>query len=516
MSFEGNQDQSTGLSLEQLETILERIDELVGVMKVEAPGRYRILAANHAYFANSPKTRDQLIGKLLEEWLSPEGFRVWDAKAREVLAFNRSIHFESTSYTLSTPQTLEQHWTPIKDKEGNVTHILVVARNITELKRVQERLRQSEKMEAVGQLAGGIAHDFNNLLTAINGFAYLALTRKDIPDDLREYIDGIRRSGERAAALTSQLLAYSRKTVLLPSLMNMNSAVAEMEKILRRLIHENISVAARLQPDLGLVKVDPGQMSQVILNLAVNARDAMPHGGHLNLETANVKLPGPQDETPGDAPAGAYVMLAVKDNGSGMSPEVRDRIFEPFFTTKEAGSGTGLGLSSVYGIVKQSGGYITVQSKSGLGSIFRIFLPMAVPAGVASPAAATLEATPGGKESVLLVEDEEPVRTFVKRALELLGYTVHETGDSEKALADLDAGLQVNLLITDMIMPGMAGTKLAERARARCPGLKVLYISGYADHSLVRQALSEKGAQFLQKPFSPAQLSQIVRQVLDK
>ena len=516
MAVEGKKDAGTGLSLDQLETILERIDELVGVMSVEGPGRYRLLAANRAYFAHSPKPREDVLGKPLEQVLPPEGYRLWDAMAREAIAFKRAVHFESASFTLSPVQILEHHWTPILDAEGECSHILVVARNITELKRVQDRLRQSEKMEAVGQLAGGIAHDFNNLLTAINGFAYLALNHKDLPADLREYIDGIRRSGERAAALTSQLLAYSRKSVLLPSLLNMNTAVAEMEKILRRLIHENITVTSRLQPDLGLVKVDPGQMSQVILNLAVNARDAMSQGGHLALETANVRLPGKAEETPGDAPAGAYVMLAVRDDGSGMTPEVRERIFEPFFTTKEAGSGTGLGLSSVYGIVKQSGGYITVQSKSGQGSAFRIFFPMVAAPAAPDAAVPQAEAAPGGKENVLLVEDEEPVRTFVKRALELLGYSVSERSDSGKALADLEAGLAADVLITDMIMPGMAGTKLAERARALRPDLRVLYISGYADHSLVRQALSDKGAQFLQKPFSPAQLAVMVRQVLDR
>jgi two-component system, cell cycle sensor histidine kinase and response regulator CckA len=515
MTFDSKVKDAPGLTTDQLEAILERIDELVGLMRVDSPGRYRILAANQAYFANSSKTRDEVIGKSLEEFLTPEGFKVWDAKAREVLAFKRPLRFESTTYTMKTPQILEQQWTPILDPFGNCSHILVVARNVTELKNVQDRLRQSEKMEAVGQLAGGIAHDFNNLLTAINGFAYLALIHKDLPEDLREYIDGIRRSGERAAALTSQLLAYSRKTMLLPTLMSMNSAVTEMENILRRLINEDISLMTNLQADLGLVKVDPGQMSQVILNLAVNARDAMPNGGALTLETANVFLPGSPDETPLDAPPGAYVMFSVRDNGDGMPPDVRERIFEPFFTTKVAGRGTGLGLSSVYGIVRQSGGFITVQSSIGDGTVFRIFFPMSDAFSGAPLTAARGEEVPGGRESVLLVEDEEPVRTFVKRALEMLGYRVTGTGDTATAMALLQGGADPDLLITDMIMPGMAGTKLAERARTLRPNLRVLYISGYADHSVVRQAVADKGAQFLQKPFSPAQLAQKIRHVLD-
>jgi len=515
VTFDSKAKDATALTTEQLETILESIDELVGLMRVDAPGRYRILAANQAYFANSPKTRDQVIGKSLDEFLTPQGFKVWDAKAREVLAFKRVLHFESTSFTMNPPQVLEQHWTPILDPLGNCSHILVVARNITELKHVQDRLRQSEKMEAVGQLAGGIAHDFNNLLTAINGFAYLALIRKDVPPDVLEYIDGIRRSGESAAALTSQLLAYSRKTMLMPTLMNMNASVADMEKILRRLIHEDITVRTDLQEDLGLVKVDQGQMGQVILNLAVNARDAMPDGGLLTLETENVFLPGEPGETPQDAPPGAYVMFCVKDDGMGMTPEVRDRIFEPFFTTKEAGGGTGLGLSSVFGIVKQSGGFITVQSERGKGSAFRIFFPLADSAAKPAKPEPPSDAAPKGSENVLLVEDEEPVRTFVKRALELLGYTVRETGDTATALQILKDGFPAEILVTDLVMPGMAGAKLAERARAIRNGLRVLYISGYADHQVVKQALSSRDAQFLQKPFSPAQLAQRIRHILD-
>jgi signal transduction histidine kinase len=512
--LDGIGQERTGLTIEQLETVLERIDELVGVMRVEGPGRYRILAANQAYFSASRKPRHEVVGRLVEEWIGPEGFKVWDAKAREVIAFKRSLRFESVSYTMSPPQNLEHSWAPILDDRGEVGHILVVARNVTELKRVQERLRHSEKMEAVGQLAGGIAHDFNNLLTAINGFAYLALIRQDMPEDMREYIDGIRRSGERAAALTSQLLAYSRKSVLMPTLVNLNTAVGEMEKILRRLIQEDIVVVARLQPDLGLVKVDAGQISQVILNLAVNARDAMPTGGSLTLETMNVRLPG-AEHAPPDAPPGAYVVLAVRDNGTGMTPEIKARIFEPFFTTKDPGRGTGLGLSSVYGIIRQSGGHVTVQSAPGQGSTFRIFLPVANGPDIV-PAAPQNEPPPRGKESVLLVEDEEPVRTFVRRALEVLGYAVREASGGDQALKALEGGLEAELLVTDLIMPGMAGTTLAQKARALRPDLRVLYISGYADNAMLRLALSDKEAQFLQKPFSPSQLALRVRHILDR
>ena len=505
----------------ELSLIYENVTDLVGLMRVNRPGDYKILTANSAYFRLSPKTREQVIGKKLEEFLTPEGFKLWDEKAREILKRKKEIRFESTTYTVKPPLTLEHHWSPILSEDGKVSHILATARNVTELKAAQEKLRQSEKMEAMGQLAGGVAHDFNNLLTAINGFAYLSLARDDLPGELREYLEGIRKAGEKAASLTSQLLAYSRKTVMMPRLLNLNISVSEMEKILRRLIHEDITVTADLKPDLGLVKVDPGQMSQVILNLAVNARDAMPRGGSLRLETENVFLPDGTAAAPADAKPGPYVTFTVRDTGIGMTDEVRQKIFEPFFTTKEPGQGTGLGLSSVYGIVQQSGGYITVESETDKGSTFRVFLPMteAVEETGRSP---DPEHAPRGKESLLLVEDEEPVRIFIRKALESLGYTVRECRDGNDALRILEEeGKQkkpgtIHLLLTDLVMPGVAGSSLFQRARELRPGLKALFISGYADHELVRETLSSPGVQFLQKPFSPVQLALKVRQVLDQ
>ncbi len=500
----------------ELSLIYDHVTDLVGLLRVSAPGEYRILTANSAYFRLSPKTPQEVIGKRLEEFLTPEGFAIWDGKLREIIEHKKAIRFESETYTMNAPFHLDQNWMPVLDDKEEVTHVLVTARDITELKATQERLRQSEKMEAIGQLAGGVAHDFNNLLTAINGFADLSLVRSDLPAEVREYLESIRRSGDKAAALTSQLLAYSRKTMMVPRQLNLNASVTDMEKILRRLINEDITISTRLKPDLGDVRADPGQISQVILNLAVNARDAMPAGGKLTLETSNVSLPAAQAYSPVDAKPGPYVRLSVRDSGTGMSESVRARIFEPFFTTKEAGQGTGLGLSSVYGIVRQSGGYITVQSTVGKGSTFHLLLPRVDSHEMGSSAPAA-ESAPLGRENVLLVEDEEPVRIFLAKALESFGYTVRKCRNGSEALNALrENPLSSQLVITDLVMPGMSGSALSKTARQLNPLVKVLFISGYADHSLAKEALSLAGAYFLQKPFSSAQLAMRVRQALDQ
>ncbi len=516
-----SKNQALRQSERELSLIYENVTDLIGLMQVNGPGDYNILTANRAYFLLSPKTREQVIGKKLEEFLTPEGYALWDGKAREILKHKKPIHFESQTFSIKTPITLEHHWSPILSEDGSVSHILFTAKNVTELKTARDKLRQSEKMEAMGQLAGGVAHDFNNLLTAINGFAYLSLARGDLPGDIKEYLEGIRKAGEKAASLTSQLLAYSRKTVMMPRLLNLNVSVAEMDKILRRLIHEDITVTSNLKPDLGLVKVDPGQMSQVVLNLAVNARDAMPRGGQLSLETDNVFLPGGMPGAPAEALPGPYVVFTVRDTGVGMTAEVREKIFEPFFTTKEPGQGTGLGLSSVYGIVQQSGGCMAVESEPGKGSTFRVFLPMAEASEEPGIGPAP-EHAPRGRETLLLVEDEEPVRIFIRKALESLGYTVRDCRDGNEAMRILEDQAKqrkpatIHLLLTDLIMPGVAGSSLFQRAREFRPDLKALFISGYADHALVKETLSLPGVQFLQKPFSPVQLALKVRQALDQ
>jgi PAS domain S-box-containing protein len=398
-------------------------------------------------------------------------------------------------------------------------------RDVTEIKRAdQERdlaeqhLRQAQKMEAVGRLAGGIAHDFNNLLTSINGYSAMALEALNPQGQLKEFLEEILKSGERAAALTRQLLAYSRKQTLAPRLWDLNEIVLGMEGMLRRVIGEDIEMMVKPFPEPCMSKVDRGQIEQILLNLVLNARDAMPEGGKLLLETANVDLDDEYASTHIDSKPGPYAMLAVSDTGTGITDEVKRNLFEPFFTTKEAGKGTGLGLSSVYGIVKQSGGAVSVYSEVGMGSTFRVYLPRSLRQGEAmpEPGRTAAEGNPRGRETVLLVEDEESVRRFSVQALESLGYRVLTASNGREALAVLEGGDKpVQLIITDVIMPDMGGNALADRVRIACPGLPVIFISGYTEVSVAHRGLITEGDTFLQKPFTLAELAKRVRAAMD-
>ncbi len=393
---------------------------------------------------------------------------------------------------------------------------LVLARDVTAQRQLEEQLRQSQKMEAVGQLAGGIAHDFNNLLTAILGSTQLLLNAIPPGDACREDVEEIRNAGVRAAELTRQLLAFSRRQVLAPKVLELNTVVANMDKMLRRLIGEDVDLATSLGPHAGAVHADPGQLEQVLLNLVVNARDAMPSGGRVTIETTRVTLHDELVERRHRLPAGDYACLVVTDSGAGMDEATQAHLFEPFFTTKEVGKGTGLGLATVYGIVKQSGGYIWVYSEPGRGTIVKVYLPR-VP-GAAEPAAPPPEqpALRGGRETVLLVEDAPPVRTLARRSLEARGYAVLEAPDGPSAvsLCAAHAGT-IDLLVTDVVMPGMSGRELAERLAPLRPEMKVLYTSGYTDDAMVRQGVLNAGVAFLQKPFVPDTLARKVREVLD-
>jgi len=388
-------------------------------------------------------------------------------------------------------------------------------RDVTDQRHLEEQFRQSQKMEAVGQLAGGIAHDFNNLLTAILGNTQLLLRELPPGDSKRGDVEEIRKASERAASLTRQLLAYSRRQMLQPVVLDLNVVVAEMDKLLRRLIGEHIALVTVLAPDLGRVKADPNQLEQVIVNLAVNARDAMPEGGKLTIETANVDLDeGFAQAHLGSVP-GAYAMLAVTDTGSGMDATVRAHLFEPFFTTKEVGKGTGLGLATVYGIVKQSDGYISVYSEPGHGSSFKIYLPrVATPAGAA---AGPQKGGPArGTETVLVVEDEPAVLSLSRRALEAQGYVVLAASDAAAALRVVERhGGMIHLLLTDVVMPGLSGRELADQLAGQRPGIRVLYMSGYPGDAVVQHGTLPTGSAFLQKPFSPDGLARKVRDVLD-
>lgn len=394
--------------------------------------------------------------------------------------------------------------------------VLGTAQDITEQRKLEGRLRQAQKMEAVGRLAGGIAHDFNNLLTAILGRTEM-LTR-GLPEGVawREEIVQIQKAAVRGAALVRRLLTFSRKEVISPKILDVNDVVTEAERMLRPLIGEDITLALTLHPGLGRVKADPVLLEEALLNLVINARDAMPKGGKLTIETKNVVLNGTHSSQPSWAPAGQYVLLAVSDTGTGIDRNARPHLFEPFFTTKEAAGGTGLGLSSVYGIVRQSGGHIRVYSEPGHGSTFKIYLPVVY--GVGEPRVLGEDhPPPTGTETVLLVEDEASVREAVGWILESLGYKVLKASNGAEAIqiARLHNG-EIHLLFTDVVMPGMSGRELAERLQARLPTLRVVYTSGYTDDAIVRHGILHEDSAFLHKPFSRATLAQKVRDVLDR
>jgi len=402
-------------------------------------------------------------------------------------------------------------------REGQLAGILGICRDVTERLSLEQQLRQAQKMEAVGRLAGGVAHDFNNILTAITGYADLLLEDLGTSDRRRDDIAEIRKAAERAAGLTRQLLAFSRQQVMQAQVLDLNALVADTQNMLGRLLGEDIALVTRLDPALGAVKADPGQLEQVIMNLAVNARDAMPGGGKLTIETANAELDDTYVREHFPARPGSYVMLAVSDTGTGMSDEVQSHLFEPFFTTKEKGKGTGLGLATVYGIVKQSGGYIWVYTEPGHGTTFKIYLPRV--AGAPAQRASGPKASPvgAGTETVLLAEDEAAVRAVARHALERQGYTVLEASSGEAALdlAERHSG-RIHLLLTDVIMPGMNGRALAQRLSELRPDLRVVYMSGYTEEAITRHGVLEPGLTYVQKPFTPEGLARKVREVLDR
>ncbi len=412
--------------------------------------------------------------------------------------------------------TERQTVTPILDASGAITHFVAIKNDITERLQLEAQYRQAQKMESVGHLASGIAHDFNNLLTVINGMSQLVLTEVSKVDAVYADVQEILHAGERAATLTRQLLAFSREQILEPRVMNFNTVVARMESLLRRLLGEDIDLVVVPTPGLGNVKADPGQIEQVITNLAVNARDAMPQGGRLTIETQNVTIDKDVARQLGvTMPSGSYVLLAVSDSGGGMDEATRARIFEPFFTTKGPGKGTGLGLSTVYGIVKQSHGFIWVYSEVGQGTSFKIYLPQVTEAAGSDRPRPTVVSS-SGTETILLAEDNAGLRKLATRVLEPAGYTVLGAATGEEALRLLERHEEpVHLLLSDVVMPGMSGRHLAEHLAQTRPGMKVLYMSGYTSDTIVRHGVLEAHVPFINKPFTAAALLQKVREVLD-
>jgi PAS domain S-box-containing protein len=391
----------------------------------------------------------------------------------------------------------------------------VILRDITERKQLEEQFRQSQKMEAIGRLAGGVAHDFNNLLTAIIGYCQLIQDGLDEQSPLRHGISEIEKAGQRAAALTSQLLAFSRKQVLQPKVLDLNDVISGIDKMLRRLIGEDIELVSVMHPGLGYTRADPGQIELIILNLAVNSRDAMPRGGRITIGTANTELDEAYARSHPDVLPGKYVMLSVSDTGDGLDAETLSHIFEPFFTTKEPGKGTGLGLSTVFGIVKQSGGHISVHSEPGDGATFKVYLPWVDEAATPAEVGPSVSGLPTGSETILLVEDDTMVRQFARVSLETYGYKVLEASDADAALRVSKEVESIDLMLTDMIMPGLTGRKLSEQLAPRRPEMRVLFMSGYTDRATGHHDVSEPETPFLQKPFTPETLARKVREVLD-
>lgn len=405
---------------------------------------------------------------------------------------------------------------PIRDAAGTVTHFVEIAQDVTEQRLLEAQYRQAQKMEAVGRLAGGVAHDFNNLLSVITSCTELVLEDIGASDPRREDLEEVRKAAVQAASLTRQLLAFSRQQVLQPRVLDLNEVVGGAEKMLRRLIGEDVALTTVLGPELGAVKADQGQLEQVIMNLAVNARDAMPNGGKLTIATSATHLGADYSNDHPSVTPGDYVLLAISDTGVGMDANTQRRIFEPFFTTKEQGKGTGLGLATVYGIVKQSGGFIWVYSELGQGTTFKIYLPrIAAPVGGEPEPVATVESL-RGTETVLIAEDSEAVRRVAKEVLERHGYSVLEAPNGKAAL-ELATwhSAPIQLLLTDVVMPEMSGRELADRLTELRHDVRVLYFSGYTDDAIVRHGVLEAGIAYLEKPFTPDQLARKVREVLD-
>jgi two-component system cell cycle sensor histidine kinase/response regulator CckA len=478
----------------------------------------RILFVNPAFTRMTGYTATDVLGMTPEILNGPKTELSVLEEMRAQLARGEMFSAETTNYRKDR-SVFQMEWyaSPVRNSSGEITHFISIQRDITERKHLETQLLQAQKMEGIGRLAGGVAHDFNNLLTAIIGYSELA--QMSLPPDTPgvAYLQHVRQAADRAAELTHQLLAFARKQVIEPKVVNLNNLILGVDKMLRRLIGEDIELVTLPDANLGQTKVDPGQFEQILVNLAVNARDAMPGGGKLTIETVNATFDETDVPVYGGLPAGNYVMVAVSDNGAGMSREIQAHIFEPFYTTKDQGKGTGLGLATCYGIVKQSGGHIWVYSEIGIGTTFKICLPRVMETESAQGHREDQGAIPRGTETVMLVEDEPMVRSIAAQTLRGQGYEVIEAGSGAEALvACIEHRAEIHMLLTDVIMPHMSGRELAKRLEPLRPAMKVLYTSGYTDSAIVEHGMLEEGIAFLQKPFTPAGLARKVRSVLDE
>jgi PAS domain S-box-containing protein len=501
--------------LEHYQYLTKQANDII--LLVDADGR--ILEANQRAVTTYGYAREEFVGMDLRQLRDPETLpefqAQWDASQ-----INQGMIFETRHRRRDGscfPVEVSAREILVEGKLFRQSFIRDISeRKAHELERarLEEQIQQAQKMESVGRLAGGVAHDFNNHLTVINGYCDLLLAGLPPQDALNDPLEEIRRAGERAAALTKQLLAVSRKQVLEPKALNLNTVIADVETMLRRLVGGDIEIETQLDPELGTVQADAAQIQQVLMNLVVNARDAMPKGGRIVFETLNVELDQAYFGRHADSKTGPHVQLVVSDSGAGMNPDTQQHIFEPFFTTKGSGAGAGLGLSTVYGIVKQSGGWIWVYSEPGRGTTFKIYLPR-VESGVEAGSTATLAAPLGGTETILVVEDQEELRTLVVEMLKGYGYQVLAAANGDEAL-DLCAQHTgpLDLMITDVVMPRMTGRELFDRLAQSRSQVKVLYVSGYTANVIAHQEVLDSGAAYLPKPFSPEELARKVRQVL--
>jgi PAS domain S-box-containing protein len=498
------------VSEERYRSIVENVEDVVFLL--DPKGRFQYVSPSISKYGFTP---EDIIGHPFEHFVHQADLPGLDESLGRAL----EGEVETRTFRARTVEGVEhvvRTTSRALVRGGTVVGVSGVLIDITELRRAEEQLRVAQKMEAVGQLAGGVAHDFNNLLSVILSYAgFVADAVRDREQAFAD-VEEIRKAGERAASLTRQLLVFSRKQVLQPQVIDLNQLARDCEKMLRRLIGEDIELVQRLAADIGPIKADPGQVEQVIMNLVVNARDAMPGGGKLTIETSNVEIGKKYSVRDAAVKPGQYVMLVVTDTGVGMDDDTKQRLFEPFFTTKEVGKGTGLGLSTVYGIVRESGGSIWVFSELGIGTTFKIYFPRLLERTSQAVRAKISDRPEAGTEAILLVEDDRSVRRLAVRVLRGAGYEVVEAGDGNEALRSFEqrAG-DFQLLLTDVVMPNMSGRQLAERLSRMQPGIKILYMSGYTDNAIERHGVLDPDTAFIGKPFTGKDLSKKVREVLD-